>query len=370
MTGGRGSSCDSVSPVTQTTSVEPAAPIVLAAVGETDLSANVDRVVAAVGARMIRAETPTRRSWLAAAAVIVDRHYATACRQAGLPRRDGVLVVDRCAASAQLWKSAVEVGAEQVCALPAEAAQLLQHLADALEGGSVAARSGRVIGVTPGRGGAGASVFAAALAQCAGDALLVDIDPCGGGVDLLLGSETVSGLRWPDLHLHSGRLTWSAMRDVLPRRNGVSVLSGTRVFHDIEPAALAAVLDAGRRGGVTVLCDLPRQLTPAAVCALQYTDLVVAVTSCDVRGAAAAAATVSVLSTVNPAIGLVVRGPSPGGLQAQEVASAAAAPLLAAMRPEPALSRRLEYGGLRLRRRSPLALAARTVLDVVSGRAA
>lgn len=345
-------------------------PSVVTSVVDPELSASVDRVIAAAGARMVRAEAPNRREWVAAVAVVLDEAGAKVFAQAGLPRRDGVLVVGSGAPEAQLWIAAIEVGAQQVCALPAQEAELLHHVADAVEAGSAAARSGRVIGVTPARGGAGASVFAAALAHCAGEALLVDIDPCGGGIDLLLGSEAVSGLRWPDLHVHSGRLTWSAMREVLPRRRGVSFLSGTRSFHDIEPDALAAVLDAGRRGGVTVLCDMPRQLNPATVCALQYTDLVVALTSCDVRGAAAAAATVSILTTVNPAIGLVVRGPSPGGLRADEVAAAAAAPLLAAMRPEPALAQRLEQRGLLLRRRSPLAVAARTVLDVVTGRAA
>ncbi len=343
-----------------------AASTVLAVVDDPDLSVNVDRVIAAVGARGVRAEQPTRRVWLAPAAVVLDEQTARWCVQAGLPRRDGVLVVGRGIPGAQLWAAALEVGAQQVCALPAEEARLLCHLAEAVEAGSAAARSGRVIGVIPGRGGAGASVFAAAMAHCAREALLVDVDPCGGGIDLLLGCEEVSGLRWPGLRSHGGRLTWSAVREVLPRRQAVSFLSGTRSFHEIEPAALAAVLDAARRGGVTVLCDMPRQLTPAAVCALEYTDLVVVLTSCDVRGAAAAAAVVSALATVNPAIGLVVRGPSPGGLRAAEVAAAAGAPLLAAMRPDPALARRLEHGGLRLRGRSPLAVAARAVLDVVS----
>jgi len=49
---------------------------------------------------------------------------------------------------------------------------------------------------------------------------------------------------------------------------------------------------------------------------------------------------------------------------------AAGAPLLAAMRPDPALAQRLEHDGLRLRRRSSLAGAARTVLGVAAGRAA
>lgn len=347
-----------------------AAPAVLAAVCDPELSANVDRVIAAAGLRMASVDVPTRRGWLAAAAVVLDEDSVRRCVQRGLPRRDGVLVVGCGAPAAGTWTAALEVGAQQVCVLPAEEGELLRHLAEAAEAGPAPIRSGRVIGVTPGRGGAGASVFAAALAHCAGEALLVDADPCGGGIDLLLGGEAAAGLRWPDLQVQRGRLTWSSVREVLPRRDGVSFLAGTRSFHDIDPGALAAVLDAGRRAGLTVLCDIPRSFTPASVAALAVTDLAVVVTTCDVRGAAAAAAVVSVLSTVNAAVGLVVRGPSPGGLRADEVAAAAAAPLLAAMRPDPALARRLEHGGLRVGRRSPLAVAARTVLDVAAGRAA
>jgi secretion/DNA translocation related CpaE-like protein len=345
----------------------------LTVISDPALSGSVDRVVAAVGARAIGSATPSRRSWLSAAAIILDEPGARRCVASGFPRRDGVLLVDAAEPSTRVWSAAVDVGAGHVCTLPAQEATVVGHLAEAVESGSAGGRPGRLVAVVGGRGGAGASVFAAALADCAGDALLVDIDPCSGGVDLLLGSEDMPGLRWPDLQLHTGRLGWSALRDVLPRRGGVSILSGTRSFHEVDPGALAAVLDAGRRGG-TVICDLPRQLGPAALCALQCADLVVVVTSCDVRGVAAAAGLVRALNTVNPNIGLVVRGPSPGGLRAREVSAAITVPLLASMRPEPQLAQQLEQGGLRLPRRSPLAVAARNVLTVLhrypTGRAA
>ena len=279
-----------------------------------------------------------------------------------MPRRDGVFVVGA-QTSPQLWTSAVDVGAQQVCVLPEQEPELVRQLAEAVDAGPAGSRCGRVIAVMAGRGGAGASMFSAALALCAGDALLVDVDPFGGGIDLLLGAERDPGLRWPDVHVQSGRLGWPALRAVLPRRRDLSILSGSRVFHEIEPGAVTAVVDAGRRGGVSVICDLPRGLTPAALAGLHSADLVVVMTSCDVRAVAATAATVTVLRTLNPAIGLVVRGPSPGGLLAREAAAAAAAPLLAAMRPEPRLAQQLEHGGLRLRNRSPLAHAAREVLD-------
>jgi hypothetical protein len=73
----------------------------------------------------------------------------------------------------------------------------------------------------------------------------------------------------------------------------------------------------------------------------------------------------SVLAAINPNLGLVVRGPSPGGLRAAEVADITGLPLLASVRAQPQLAERLERGGLRLRPRSALAAAARRVLAVL-----
>jgi hypothetical protein len=87
-----------------------------------------------------------------------------------------------------------------------------------------------------------------------------------------------------------------------------------------------------------------------------------------VRACAATATIAPVLSVVNPNIGLVVRGPSPGGLRAADVAATAGIPLLASMRAEPRIAEQLEHGGLRLGRRSALAAAARRVLAVLSVR--
>jgi hypothetical protein len=94
----------------------------------------------------------------------------------------------------------------------------------------------------------------------------------------------------------------------------------------------------------------------------------VVISQCDVRACAATATIAAVIAGINPNVGLVVRGPSPGGLRAGEVAEIAAVPLLATMKPEPRLAEQLEHGGLRLRRRSALAAAARRVLAVLPAR--
>jgi secretion/DNA translocation related CpaE-like protein len=190
----------------------------------------------------------------------------------------------------------------------------MAELSDAAEASSDTGRRGQVVGVIAGRGGAGASVFATALAQAStgmSEALLIDADPWSGGIDLILGSEGDTGLRWPDLAMQGGRLSYPALRDALPQRGGVTVLSGGRTGGDIDAAPLGAVIDAGSRGGATVICDLPRRSTGAVETVLDAADLVVVMAPADVRSCAAAAAIVQWVSAVNPNAGVVVRGPSP-----------------------------------------------------------
>lgn len=340
--------------------------VVLTLIDDPELRALCARAAAAAGLRMVApTSTVTRRTWSTAAAVILDEPAAHRCERDGLPRRDAIILVSATEPQPATWAAAMAVGVQHVCALPADEDGLVRQLSEAGETVADMPAAGRLIAVTPGRGGAGASVFAAALALVAADSLLVDLDPWSGGIDLLLGAESAGGLRWPDLSLQGGRLSWAAVREALPNQRGVAVLSGTRSGHEMDAAPVEAVLDAGRRGGVVVVCDVPRRTTPAAAAALECADLVLAVTTCDVRGVAAMSARAAILRAANPHVGLVVRGPSPGGLRAREVAEVTRLPLLAAMRPEPMLAESLEHGGIRLSRRSPLAAAARQVLAAV-----
>jgi secretion/DNA translocation related CpaE-like protein len=142
------------------------------------------------------------------------------------------------------------------------------------------------------------------------------------------------------------------------------VLSGGR-GGDIEAAPMGAVVEAGSRGGATVVCDVPRRSTAAADTALESADLVIVLVTADVRSCAAAEGVARWVSTVNPNAGVVVRGPAPGGLRSRDVAEIVGLPLLASMRPQPGIAESLERGGLRLPRRSPLAAAARRVMAVL-----
>lgn len=341
---------------------------ILALVSDPALRDEVEQVAAAVGVRVIHlapSATVTRKTWSAAAAVVLDSAAGDRCRAAALPRRSAVFLLVKEGPDTAALQIAITVGAQQVLALPGQAGELVRGLAVAADTGRTDSRRGEVAAVIAGRGGAGASLFAAALAQAAAQALLIDLDPWGGGIDLLLGSEGATGLRWPDLAVQGGRLSWPAVRDALPQHRGVSVLSGTRHEHELVASTVDAVIEAGRRGGATVVCDLPRRLTDAVVTALDTADLVVLLTQCDVRACAATAAMAPLLSATNPNIGLVVRGPSPGGLSAADIGEITGLPVLATMRPEPLLAEKLEHTGLRLSGRSPLAAAANRVLDVL-----
>ncbi|GFG86938.1 septum site-determining protein Ssd [Mycolicibacter algericus] len=334
------------------------------------------RVAAAVGVRVIQLDAtsvPSRTAWTAAAAIVVDEAAAARCSAARLPRRAHVIVVTGAQPGPASWQGAVAVGAQRVLTLPIDGDELVAELAEAAAAVRDGGRRGEVIAVIGARGGAGASLLATALAQRAGEALLVDLDPWGGGIDLLAGTENATGLRWCDLTAQTGRLTWPALRDALPRQRGVSVLSGARRGQqprDVEAGTVDAVVEAGRRGGITVVCDLPRALTDPVETVLAAADLVVVVSPCDVRSCAAGAAITPRLRAANPNVGLVVRGPAPGGLRAAEVAEITGLPLLATLRAEPRLAERLEHAALRLHRRSALAAAAGRVLDVLPARTA
>ncbi|GGM65404.1 ATPase AAA [Longimycelium tulufanense] len=300
--------------------------------------------------------------------MLLDGYAATDCAAGALPRRHGVLVFCSGEPPPPVWQAAVAVGAERVLALPAAESWLISRFADAIE--SPGPVVGRILAVCAGRGGAGASVLAAAVAAAAAHrgsrTLLVDCDPHGGGLDLLLGIEERQGPRWPVLALTGGRVAAASLHATLPTVQlgdaALTVLSCDRSGKGPSPAAVAAVLEAGRRAGDTVVCDLPRYPTDAALTVLGRADLTVLLVPAEVRACAAASGVARAALEHGARLGLLVRGPAPGGLTPADVATALDLPLLAATRPEPGLERALDRGRLPLRRRGPLAGAARAVL--------
>jgi secretion/DNA translocation related CpaE-like protein len=347
----------------------------LVMVTDPDLLDTVLRLAAAAGCEVQRAfdAAQARPAWPHAPLVLLDAEASRRCGQAGLPRRPGVVVAVRGDPPAAVWRAAVEVGAEHVISLPEAEGWLVTALTEAAEG---RAGPGAVLAVVGARGGAGASVFAAAAALTAvrdgARVLLVDCDPLGGGLDLVLGAEDLGGLRWPDIEVGRGRVPAAALHAALPappvdrpgpdRTGRLGVLSCARSERGPSPDAVSSVVASGRRAGETVICDLPRYPTDAAAAALAAADLTVLVVPADIRSAAAGGRVAQVLAEHGSEPRLVVRGPSPGGIDAAEIGRALDLPVLAMMSPEPGLTRALEHGSGPCRPRGPLAGAARVVL--------
>ncbi|WP_433436656.1 septum site-determining protein Ssd [Nonomuraea sp. CA-141351] len=246
------------------------------------------RIAAAAGAQLDVAHAPAhaRPFWNLAPLIAVGADQADAVAATSPPTRDQVLLVTRAAEDPDSWRKCVAVGAQAVVALPDDERHLVERLADAMEPDP---RSGSVICVVGGRGGAGASVLSACLAlRASGDhlrTLLVDADPLGGGIDALLGQEEASGARWGDLVAREGRINSSALQAALPSFGDLAVLS----FHRGEVAAIPAqamrsVLEAGQRGFDLIVVDLPRHLDAAAIEALTRAKTTLVVTTADVRG--------------------------------------------------------------------------------------
>ncbi|HKD97009.1 MAG TPA: septum site-determining protein Ssd [Micromonosporaceae bacterium] len=302
--------------------------------------------------------------------VLVGIDLADACVRAGLPRRAGVVLVGHAPGGVLPdWGVAERLGADHVAVLPAAESWLLERFATI----GTAIDTGGIVAVLGGRGGAGASVLAGGLAVTAARrglrTLLVDADPLGGGVDLVLGWESLDGLRWPALSQASGRVHPPALVDALPGRAELVILSWDRGDPvTIPPEAMLAALDAGRRGRDVTVVDLPRRLDEAAALALRSADRAYLVVPAELRACAAAARVAATAVPHCPALALVVRQPGPGRLSVRDVADALRLPVAGTLRTEPRLSAALERGeppaggG-----RGPLADLCATLLEELAG---
>jgi secretion/DNA translocation related CpaE-like protein len=346
----------------------------VAFVEDDSLLDEVLKLAAAAGCSVERVpdSAAARARWASAPMVILDPAAMRDCVDSGLSRRGSIFVVCAGEPPHEVWVTAVALGVERVIWLPEGESWLVGALADAAE--APAGTKGKVLAVVGGRGGAGSSVFAASVGltvlRGGTSALLIDCDPLGGGLDLVLGAETENGLRWPDMHLHEGRVAASSLHSALPgRMNGsarLTMLSGAREGMAPEPDAVIAVLEAGRRAGETVICDLSRLVDGGAQAAMERADLSIVVVPAEVRACVSAALVARRMIAGGAHPQLIVRGPAPGGLTAEEVAKATGIPLLTSMRPEPNLARLLENGEFHPRPHGPLAKAARATLRALA----
>ncbi|MEU6124239.1 septum site-determining protein Ssd [Streptomyces sp. NPDC047123] len=276
--------------------------------------------------------------WDAAPLVLVGDDAADRVR--GASRRRGVVLVGRDQDDSGVWRRAVEIGADHVLLLPDGEQWLVDRIADVAEG---VGRPALTVGVIGGRGGAGASTLACALAVTAARdgrrTMLVDADPLGGGLDVLLGGESADGLRWPAFAASRGRLGGCALAESLPELHALRVLSWDRGDAvTVAPEAARAVVSAARRRGGVVVVDLPRRVDETVGEALAQIDLGLLVVPAELRAVAGARRVASAAGMALRDLRVVVaRGAEPGGLDSEEVARLVGLPLVGEVPWEPGL---------------------------------
>ena len=308
---------------------------------------------------------PTTGGWQDAALVLLGEDVAEPPR--GITAPTVLIAVDDATSAARTstdaYAAAARLGADQVAILPAAAEWLVQRMIAAVEPPVAPATTA---GIVPGCGGAGATVLAAALAleaQRGGlQTVLVDADPLGGGVDLVLGAETAPGLRWPALAASKGSLRPSMLVESLPRVEGLALLSWDRTdAHDPPPHVLDSVLSAAQQAFDFVVVDLPRHATGPAVRACHHVQIVI---PARVRAAVGAARVAGRLRSAHHTVGAVVRQDDRAGLPAPQIAEAVGLPLTASLRTDRGLSARVDRGESLPARRSSLASTAASLIDL------
>ncbi|MET4059815.1 secretion/DNA translocation related CpaE-like protein [Arthrobacter sp. UYP6] len=270
----------------------------------------------------------------------------------GLRRPETILVGT--AEDTDLWQEAARLEAARVAVLPAASGWLAEYLGRRRD-----RTPGFVLGVMGGSGGAGASTLSCWLAHEAAErrmeTLLVDGDPCGGGLDASLGSSEVPGVRWPDLADVRGTLNPVQLLSALPQVSGFALLSGGAGAGGSEagpwpagpqdPAedpgseSILAVMDAAREAFALTIVDCARQLSSQL---LLSCDALLLVVPGRLRPVLAARSMSRSLGAAVPKAA-VVRGPLGDGLDDARAADAAGLTLAGYL---PA-ARRLEHAEAR-----------------------
>jgi secretion/DNA translocation related CpaE-like protein len=333
--------------------------------GDPSLRDELLRFAAAAGAAPADTADPATalRDWAGAALVLVGADLVSEAAALGPPRRGDVHVVRWSGGPDDVFRSALALGAESVVDLPGAEGWLVERLTDV---GEQPAR-GRTVGVVGGAGGAGATTLACALGQVAapsGPTLVVDTDPLGPGVDRLLGLEVADGIRWDALAQATGRLGSRSLRQAVPGRDGLGMLTwppGSR--SPLELPAVREALSAARRGHDLVVLDLARHQGRLLEELAARCDHLVVVAPATVVGAAATARLLEHLPE-SGARHLALRR---GSVPAADMARATGVPVLVEVPEQRRLAEAVDLGlGPVRSRRSRLARAARFVLDVVA----
>src|SRR5918993_1645279 len=195
---------------------------------------------------------------------------------------------------------------------------------------------------------------------------LVDLDPRGGGLDLLVGAERLDGWRWPRLVAARGHL--GDLGDQLPCVDGVEVLSMDRGADAVgpPPEAVRVVLGSLTASHQLSVVDVPRHLDGDQLEPLASAAVWLLVVRDDLRGVTAGRERRHSLEVSGVRPGLVVRTGRTRLLDPQSVAEGVGADLYCVLPEDPGLLQAAERGHPPGRSgRSPLGQVARRLLDEI-----
>jgi secretion/DNA translocation related CpaE-like protein len=324
-----------------------------------------------------------RRSWSSASVVLVDPDLLEPLLRSRPPSRPGVALLltdDRSHGddSSPDWSAGVRLGIERALDLDEAARWLAATSASPRAAAPASALSpelpGAVVTVTGAVGGCGASSLAVAISLAGArrglNALLVDLDPIGGGLDITLDLEASPGPRWPQVAamLARGETDERVLHALpaLPQGSGggsIHLLSAGRPPGPEDPAdpmEVAALLRQAAQVADLLVIDLPRQ-APADL--LPPGPLLLVVPN-EVRACAAAAARVRLLGATTD-IRLVVREGT-GSLDDAGISTALGCPVVGRLRAARGLTADVDRGiPPGSRRRSLSAQLSEQLLDGV-----
>jgi secretion/DNA translocation related CpaE-like protein len=200
--------------------------------------------------------------------------------------------------------------------------------------------------------------------------VLLDCDPLGGGIDLLVGAERVEGWRWPQLATATGEIgdLWGQ----LPQVDDLDVLSmarsdtlrGDSSSPDPGREQMASVLSSVGRCYDLVIADLPRALGDGAEEALRRAHHVVLVVPATVRGIAASRRLSADLTALGALPLVLVRQLRAHRIASEAVSDAVGLPMAGVIADEPGLRLGAERGDPPGRSaRSPMFRLCRELLE-------
>ncbi|GAB7048912.1 nucleotide-binding protein [Catenuloplanes indicus] len=306
----------------------------LAAVAGTELQVATDPVAA-------------RPHYAHAPVVLIGPDQTVPIDRARLRRR-AVVLVGRTAVADPPSDLIERLGVEHIAVLPAAERWLVDRL-----GAPPSPPAGRVLAFVGARGGAGASTLAVTLAVTAARAgqrvLLLDADPLGGRLGLMLGRHQFD-------HPGPGEL-------VLLEFDRTDPCGG-------PPAgAVGTGLDTGRRERDLVIVDLPRHLGTAGAAALRGADRTFVVVPAELGACLAATRVAALARPHSRRLSAVVRDASADTLTEDDVARTTHLSVAGAYRSDPALRALLARGEVpSADGHGPLADLCRRLLAVPPGR--